>query len=150
MDTVTYPDRKVVDFIEKNVIPVKLSFDTKPEADDYNVKWTPTLITINGLGKEHHRTVGFLPPEELIPSVLLGIGKIYFDQDLVAEAMQSFEKIVEEYPKSDSTAEALYLKGVSEYKKTHDAKPLKLAYELLQAGYPSSVWTRRAYPYRLL
>ncbi len=150
MDTVTYPDRKVVDFIEKNVIPVKLSFDTKPEADDYNVKWTPTLITINGLGKEHHRTVGFLPPEELIPSAILGIGKVYFDQELVAEAMQSFEKIVEEYPKSDSTAEALYLKGVSEYKKTHDAKPLKLAYELLQAGYPSSVWTRRAYPYRLL
>jgi len=150
MDAVTYPETKVVDFIEGNVIPVKLLFDAKPTADEYNVKWTPTLITVNGLGKEHHRTVGFLPPEELIPSVLLGMGKVYFDQELVNEALETFEKIVEEYPKSDSTAEALYLKGVSEYKKTHDAKPLKLAYELLQAGYPSSVWTKRAYPYRLL
>ena len=150
MDAVTYPDEKVVGFIEKNVIPLKLDFDSKPAADDYNVKWTPTLITVNGGAKEHHRTVGFLPPEELIPSLLLGIGKIFFDQERITDALKYFEKIVKEYPKSDSTAEALYFKGVSEYKSTHDAKPLKLAYELLQAGYPSSVWTKRAYPYRLL
>jgi len=150
MDAVTYPDQKVADFIREKVIPLKLPFDAKPTADDYNVNWTPTLITVNGHGKEHHRTVGCLPPEELIPSLLLGMGKVHFDQELINEALESFEKIVEEYPKSDSTAEALYLKGVSEYKKTHDAKPLKLAYELLQAGYPSSVWTKRAYPYKLL
>jgi hypothetical protein len=150
MDTVTYPDEKVVDFIGKNVVPLKLPYDSKPMADDYMIKWTPTLITLNGGGKEHHRTVGFLSPEELIPSVLLGIGKVYFDRESITEALTYFEKIVREYPKSDSTAEVLYLKGVSEYKNTHDAKPLKLAYELLQAGYPSSVWTKRAYPYRLL
>lgn len=150
MDAVTYPDKKVVDFIGEHVVPLKLSFDAKPAADDYNVKWTPTLITVNGGGKEHHRTVGFLPPEELIPSLLLGIGKVFFDQERITDALKYFEKLVKEYPKSDSTAEALYFKGVSEYKNTHDAKPLKLAYELLQAGYPSSVWTKRAYPYRLL
>jgi len=38
MDAVTYPDEKVVDFIGKNVVPLKLSFDAKPAADDYNVK----------------------------------------------------------------------------------------------------------------
>ena len=46
MDAVTYPDEKVVDFIGKSVVPLKLSFDAKPMADDYNVKWgAPTLIT---------------------------------------------------------------------------------------------------------
>jgi tetratricopeptide (TPR) repeat protein len=150
LDAVTYPDEKVANFIRTNVVPLKLSFDAKPMADNYIVKWTPTLITVNGGGREHHRTVGFLPPEELIPSVLLGIGKVYFDQERINDASKYFEIIIKEYPKSDSTAEALYLKGVSEYKNTHDARPLKLAYELLQAGYPSSVWTKRAYPYRLL
>jgi tetratricopeptide (TPR) repeat protein len=150
MDAVTYPDEKVVDFIGKNVVPLKLSFDAKPMADDYNVKWTPTLITVNGGGKEHHRTVGFLPPEELIPSLMLGIGKVHFDAERIGEALKYFENIVKEFPRSDSTAEALYFKGVSEYKNTHDAKPLKMAYERLQAEYPTSMWTKRAYPYRLL
>jgi thioredoxin-related protein len=101
MDAVTYPDEKVIDFIAKNVIPLKLFFDVRPAADDYNVKRTPTLITVNGGGKEHHRTVGFLPPEELIPSLLLGIGKVFFDQERIADAFKYFEKIVKEYPKSD-------------------------------------------------
>ena len=105
---------------------------------------------VNGGGKEHHRTVGFLPPEELIPSLMLGIGKVHFDAERIGEALKYFENIVKEFPRSDSTAEALYFKGVSEYKNTHDAKPLKMAYERLQAEYPTSVWTKRAYPYRLL
>jgi hypothetical protein len=28
--------------------------------------------------------------------------------------------------------------------------PLKAAYEKLQAEYPASEWTKRAYPYRLI
>jgi outer membrane protein assembly factor BamD (BamD/ComL family) len=55
-----------------------------------------------------------------------------------------------EYPKSDSAPEAVYLRGVCGYKSTHAPKPLKEAYERLQAQYPSSEWTKRAYPYRLL
>lgn len=150
MDAVTYPDPLVIRFIEEHVVPVKLPHDSKPWADDYMVKWTPTLITANGGGKEHHRTVGFLPPEEMIPSILLGVGKVHFDADRIDKALGFFDQIVEKYPKSDSTAEAIYLKGVCQYKSTHNAKPLKMAYERLQADYPTSVWTKRAYSYRLL
>ncbi len=150
MDTVTYPDKQVIRFIENTVIPLKLPHDSKPWADEYMVKWTPTLITANGGGKEHHRTVGFLPPEELIPSILLGVGKVHFDAERIDEALKFFDSIVEKYPRRDSTAEAIYLKGVCQYKSTHDAKPLKMAYEKLQMDYPTSIWTKRAYPYRLL
>ena len=97
----------VILFIEEHVVPVKLPHDSKPCADDYMVKWTPTLITANGGGKEHHRTVGFLPPEEMIPSVLLGVGKVHFDADRIDKALGFFDQIVEKYPKSDSTAEAI-------------------------------------------
>lgn len=150
MDAVTHPDMKVIQFIEKNTVPVKLLHDSKPWADEYMVKWTPSLITVNAVGQEHHRTVGFLPPEELIPSVLLGVGKLHFDAERIEKALEFFDQIVEKYPRSDSTAEAIYLKGVCHYKSTHNAKPLKMAYERLQADYPTSIWTKRAYPYRLL
>ena len=114
------------------------------------VKWTPTLISANGGGKDHHRTAGALPPEEMIPSILLGVGKVHFDAERIDKALAFFDQIVEKYPRSESTAEAIYLKGVCQYKSTHNAKPLKMAYERLQADYPTSIWTKRAYPYRLL
>jgi tetratricopeptide (TPR) repeat protein len=150
MDAVTYPDAKVIGFIGENMIPLRVQFDAQPLSADFKVKWTPTLVTLDSHGTEHHRTVGFLSPEELIPSLLLGIAKTYFEADRFDEALQNFEKLLAEYPKSDSAPEAIYLQGVCRYKSTHDAKPLKEAYEKLSAEYPSSEWTRRAYPYRLL
>jgi len=93
---------------------------------------------------------GFLSPYELIPSLNLGIAKCHFDSERFEDAILILEKLLEEYPKSDSAAESIYLHGVSRYKKTHEAKPLKEAYERLQKDYPSSEWTKRASPYRLL
>jgi outer membrane protein assembly factor BamD (BamD/ComL family) len=101
-------------------------------------------------GKEHHRTVGFLSPEELIPSLMLGMAKCDFDRERFAEAISGLEELLVKYPRSDSAPEAIYVRGVSRYKSTHDAKPLKEAYEELQQEYPSSEWTKRASPYRLL
>ncbi len=150
MDAVTYPDPKVVDFVSQNMIPLQVLFDDRPLSADFNVKWTPTLVTLDTDGIEHHRTVGFLSPEELIPSLLLGIAKSYFETDRFAEALENLERLLAGHAKSDAAAEALYLRGVCRYKSTHDPKPLKEAYEQLAAEYPSSEWTRRAYPYRLL
>ena len=150
MGAVTYPNAEVGEFVSKNLIPLQVKSDAQPLANDFNVKWTPTLITLDAEGKEHHRTVGFLPPEELIPSLLLGIAKCHFDRDRFAEALASLDKLLAEYSKGDSAPEAIFLRGVSRYKSTHDPKPLKEAYEKLQSEYPSSEWTKRAYPYRLI
>lgn len=150
MAAVTYPDTKVIDFISNSMIPVQVLFDAQPVSSDFNVKWTPTLITLDPEGNEHHRTVGFLSPDELIPSLLLGIGKTHFDTDRFDEAIDALEKLLKEYPQSDAAPEAIYVLGVSRYKSTKDPKPLKAAYEKLQAEYPESEWTKRAYPYRLL
>jgi len=150
MDAVTYPDKKVADFIKKNLIALRLQSDAKPYCTDFKISWTPTLVVLDHEGKEHHRTVGFLSPEELIPSLLLGITKTRFEQQQYAEALSVIQQILDEYPGSGSAAEALFLKGVVRYKSTHDPKPLKEAYEQLQAQYPASELTKRAHPYRLL
>ena len=150
MDAVTYPDPGVINFVHQNIIPLRVPFDAKPLSSDFNIKWTPSLLTLDTEGKEHHRTLGFLGPEELIPSLLLGIAKVKFDQDQFAEALTLLERILAEFPKSTPAPEAIFIRGVSRYKQSHEAHHLKEAYEKLTAEYPDQDWTKRAYPYRLL
>lgn len=150
MGAVTYPNKKVAEFITGQMIPIQVPFDAKPLATDFNVKWTPTVITLDEEGKEHHRTIGFLPPEEFIPSLLLGIAKCHFDREKFQESMAVLDQLLTRFPNSDAAPEAIYLRGVAEYKSTHSAKPLKEAYERLKTQYPSSEWLKRAHPYSLL
>lgn len=150
MDAVTYPDEAVIKFIGTRVIPLRVAFDHKPLSEDFNVKWTPTLVTLDSDGKEHHRTVGFLHPEDLIASLLLGIGKAHFERGEFTEAIAAFEKLLADYPKTHSAAEAIFFRGVARYKGTHEAKPLREAYDKLTAEYPTSEWAQRAHPYRLI
>ena len=150
MGAVTFPDAKVIAFIKQNLIPIRLPHDHKPLAEQFQVKWTPALVTLDTEGKEHHRTVGFLSPEELIPSLLLGKAKIDFDHEDFAKALVNLEALLKDYPKSGAAPEAIFLRGVCGYKSIHTPKPLKEAYEKLAAEYRDSEWTKRAYPYRLL
>jgi hypothetical protein len=66
------------------------------------------VITLDSDGKEHHWTVGFLAPEELIPSLLLGIAKVSFDADLFEGDLTSLNRLVSEYPESHASSEAIY------------------------------------------
>jgi hypothetical protein len=150
MGAVTFPDARVIAFIKQNVIPIRLPHDHKPLAEKFQVKWTPALVTLDTDGNEHHRTVGFLSPEELIPSLLLGKAKIAFDHEEFTKALQTLENLLQGYPKSAAAPEAIFLRGVCGYKSAHNPKALKEAYEKLAKDYPESEWTKRAYPYRLI
>ena len=150
MDAVTYPDKKVVAFIQESFIPLLIPFDAKPQSKDFNIKWTPTLITLGFDKREHHRTVGFLEPDAFIANSLLGIGKYHFDNDRYPEALTFFEKIISDQPQSGGVAEAIFLRGVSRYKNSGNVEPLKEVFETLSNQFPGSEWTKRAYPYRLL
>jgi hypothetical protein len=150
MDAVTYPDAKVIDFVNTNLVAIRVKSDSKPLADDFNIKWTPTFIVLDPSGKEHNRTVGFMPPEEFIPSLLLGIAKTWFDADQFPESIQFLDRLLSEYPKSGSAPEAVFLRGVTGFKTAHDGSMLKAASERLEKEYPGSEWAKRAAPYQLL
>ena len=150
MGAVTYPDSRVAEFINNRVIPVQLLFDSQPYASMYNVKWTPTILMLDDGGKEHHRIVGFLPPEEFIPGLLLGMAKVNFDRDSLGQADGDVEKIINSYPQSAAAPEAIYLRGVIQYKETHNPQPLKEAFEKLRREHPTNEWSKRAMPYGLL
>ena len=150
MNAVAFPDPAVIDFVNNTLIPVRIPSDDPELGPRYKVKWTPTLLILDAKGVEHYRTLGFYPPEELIPSLLLGIGKARFNEPDRLAACDCFEKILTGYPASSLAPEAVYLNGVSRYIETHDVANLTGLYDRLASEYPESSWFTRADPYRLL
>ncbi|MFP3983155.1 MAG: hypothetical protein ACLFV2_05635 [Desulfurivibrionaceae bacterium] len=150
MDAVSYPESSVVQFISENLIPLRIQTDTEPYVSNFKLRWTPTLIILDPRGEERQRTVGFLQPEELIPALLLGIGKVDFDMGCYVESIERFNRIITDYPDCEVAPEAVYLRGVANYKKDGTPQALKEAYEKLGSDYPGSIWAKRSAPYRLL
>ena len=138
MDANTYSDKNVTEFISENIIPLRIIFGTMPLSKNFNAKWTPTLIVLDTSGREHYRIVGFTTAEELIPALLMGIAKTYFELDQFDPAIRNIDKIISDYPASDQAPEATYLQGVSSYKSTRDRSHLKQAYKKLRDGYPQN------------
>jgi len=150
MNAVAFPDPAVISFINDNLIPVRIPANDPELGPRYKVKWTPTLLILDAGGVEQYRTLGFYPPEELIPSLLLGIGKARFNEPDRPAACDCFEKILKSYSASSLAPEAVYLNGVSRYIETHDVTNLIGIYDRLATEYPGSPWLTRVDPYRLL
>jgi thioredoxin-related protein len=150
MNTGPYSNEKVQKFIMENFIPLKSQcFWDKPTElmQKFEIKWTPTLIVHDAEGKEHHRTVGYLPVDDLIAQLTLAKGKIYFNTERFPEAITQFQTVIDQYPDTGAAPEAIFLAGVAGYKRTHDAKFLRQIYDRLTAKYPQSEWARRAEAY---
>jgi len=150
MDAVAYPDPEVAAFITDNLIPLRIPADDPELGPRYKIKWTPTLLILDPDGTEHYRTLGFYPPEDLIPSLLLGMGKAKFNQPDRPAARNYFQRIISDYPANGLAPEAIYLNGVAGFIDTHDISHLIGIYDSLASDYPDSPWLTRADPYRLL
>lgn len=150
MDAVTYPTKKVINFIYNHLIPLRINVNDDTILEVYHHFWTPTLAILDSNGNEVQRTIGFLGVDEFIARMLLGIAKVRVDAGEYVSAMIPLKNLLETLPESNTVPEAIYFRGVTLYKETNDPGKLKEAYEELLNNYPDSAWTERAYPYRLL
>lgn len=150
MEEVTFADPAVINFISDHVIPLRIPATNAAHTADYRVIWTPTIITMDYYGKEHQRTVGFLPADEMVGSALLGMGKVSLDYGQFSEAVIQFNTLLNGCPDCASAPEAVYLRGVARYKTSHAPSALKDIYQQLLAQHPESEWTKRAHPFTLL
>ncbi len=150
MGAVTYPNDKVVKFVDYNFVPVQIEVSNTALMNEFKVNWTPTIIVLDADGNEIHRVVGFQAPEEFIPTFMVAKGKYYFNAGQHPEAQGMFDEALREYPGSAAAPEAVFFLGVSRYKASHDPKPLRESYETLMAKFPGSEWAKRAAPYRLI
>ena len=147
MGAVTYPTEGMGSFIDLNFLPVQVEVSNQSLMEKYGVSWTPTILVLDADGKEHYRTVGYIPPEEFIPLFMVGKARWALDTGQLAEARAILEEMLGRCPHPRAAAEAIYFLGVARYKMTHDPKPLRTAYEELKAKFPESEWFRRAEPY---
>ncbi len=145
MDTVTYPDQRVAAFVVQHFVPHKVMVKEKPDvAARYEVSWTPTVVLAEEDGKVRYRIEGYLPPEDFIAQLALGLGRTDLDRQQFDRAAHHFEEVTKRHRGTDAAAQALYWLGVARYKGSKDPGQLRPSWERLVQDYPHSEWARRA------
>lgn len=150
MNTVSYSNETVQNFITSEFVPLKMEVSfTRPYdlMDRYMVKWTPTLLIEDAEGGVQHSMTGFVPPDDLLAHLKFGKGMFHFNAGRFEEASSWFKRVIEEHPESGPAPEAVFYAGVAGYRSTHNASHLRAAYDKLTENYPESEWSRRAVPY---
>jgi tetratricopeptide (TPR) repeat protein len=145
MDTVTYPDSRVASFIGQHFVPFKVMIKEKPDiAAKYEVNWTPSVVVGDEAGKPHYRMEGFLPAEDFLGQLALGLGRFRFNREEFPKAIHHFEEVSSRHRGTEAGAQALYWLGVANYKQTKDPAKLRPNWDKLIKEYPNSEWAKRA------
>jgi hypothetical protein len=140
-----YPDERVAEFIRENFIPVKIHVKENPAGfERFGAQWTPTIIVADPRGTERYRFEGYLPADEFIAHLELGLAKIAFTNNDFGKAEHLNRDIVQRFPNSGAAPEALYWAGVSKYKGSHDAAALKDTAQAFRSQYSDSQWAKKA------
>ena len=144
-----YSDQQVVDFVEKHFVPVRVH--VREQKDEfqrlggrYSAQWTPTILIVDGDGQERYRNEGFLPKDDLLGQLTLGLGHAAFKRSDYAAAERWFRDVDEEYPRTEAAAEAQYWIGVSKYRRTNDASALKETAQAFKERFQDSSWAKKA------
>jgi TolA-binding protein len=144
-----YPDPKVSQFIAENFVPVKIHVKENPAGfERFGAQWTPTVIIADPHAAERYRFEGFLPAEEFLAQLELGLAKVAFAAGDFARAESLFRRIVDGHPNTDVAPEALYWAGVAKYKASGDAGALKDTAGAFQSRYADSAWAKKASVWR--
>lgn len=144
-----YPDRRVAKLIDENFIPARVhARDDAKEfvrlGERYNAQWTPTILFLDPAGTERHRIEGFLPTDDFLAQVELGLAQMSFKRGDFADAERKFRAVVDTHGESDAAAEAMYWAGVSRYKGTGDASALGETARAFRDRYQDTPWAKRA------
>jgi hypothetical protein len=140
-----YPDPRVSDLITQRFVPVRIHVKEQPTMwKRFNIRWTPTVLVLGPDGSEGRRIEGFLPRDELLGQILLGLGFLAVNRKDWAAAQHEFEQVVSQYPDTAAGPEALYWTGVAKYSASHDPGELKSLGRQFKERYTDTAWAKRA------
>jgi tetratricopeptide (TPR) repeat protein len=144
-----YTDPRVVRFIDEHLVPVRIHVSDQPDefkrlGAKYGALWTPTVLVIDSAGDERHRIEGFLPVDDFLAQLTLGLGHAAFARSDFAEAERLFREVVEQYPATEAAPEALYWAGVARYKATGDPASLRETAQQFRLRYQQTSWAKKA------
>ena len=95
-------------------------------------------------GKERVRNEGYLPKAEFRAWLEMTLARLAFVAKKWDEAETRFDGIIQCHPGSAVAAYAVYWRGVSRYKKTHEQRDLSAVTEEFRHRYQESIWAKKA------
>lgn len=135
-------------FIEEKFVPATVHIKQNPAGfHRFDVLWTPAVLIFDENGKERFRIEGYLPRDEFVAHLLMGLARVAFMMLKWADAEQLYQEVVEKYPETGIAPAAVYWLGVSLYKRTNDHHALGNVVTELKQRYPDSPWNKRAIPW---
>ena len=144
-----YSDSRVIDLVTRHFVPVRVhavqNRDTFARLGDrFNAQWTPTILIVDAAGNERHRIEGFLPADDFLSQLALGLAKAAFARKDYASAERLYREVIDRYAKTDAAPEAQYWAGVSRYRATNDPSALKDTAKAFADRYNESTWATKA------
>jgi TolA-binding protein len=144
-----YPDPRVIDVVTRHFVPVRVhvkenAADFKRLGAKYSAQWTPTTLLVDSSGTERHRIEGFLPADDFLSQLALGLAKAAFARNDYASSERLYRDVLERYPNTDAAPEAQYWTGVSKYRATNDPAALKATGDAFRQRYQDSTWAKKA------
>jgi hypothetical protein len=144
-----YSDPRVVSFVTQQFVPVRIH--VKEQADEFkrlgtrfSAQWTPTVLIVDPTGTERHRIEGFLPVDDFLSQLTLGLAKAAFARSDYAAAGRLYRQVVDEFPQTEAAPEGLYWAGVSKYRATNDPSALGATTQAFREKYQGSSWAKKA------
>ena len=140
-----YPNPSVSEFIARRFVPVRIHIKEQPAMwKRFDIRWTPTVLVLGPDGTIGRRIEGFLPADELLGQIGLGLGFLAVEQKEWATARAEFQRVLERFPDTDAGPEALYWSGVAKYSASHDGSALKELGMQFKERYTDTSWAKRA------
>ena len=144
-----YVDPDVIEFITQHFLPVRVHVRDQADAfqrlgERFGAQWTPTILIVAPDGTERHRIEGFLPKDDFLAQLMVGLAKSEFARGRFAEAKRWYDQIVERYPETEAGPEAQYWAGVAEYKGSGDAAALAATAKRFTQRYSNTAWAKKA------
>jgi hypothetical protein len=138
-----YTDPQVAQFIIDNFIPARAHVKENQAAfERFGAQWTPTILVMDQDAKERHRIEGFLPAEDFLAQVRIGLAHAARARGDFADAERRYREL--SAGEGDVAAESLYWAGVSRYKSTSDPTALGETAQAFGTRFTDSAWAKKA------
>jgi len=102
---------------------------------------------MDAAGSERYRIEGYLPKKWFRARLEMGLGRVAFMHKKWADAEKTYARVAENYADTTVAVEAIYWRGVSNYKATNDHTVLGGVAKELGEKYPGNEWTLKSLPW---
>ena len=141
----TYQNPEAAGYINQNFIPWRVDYlNDKSQVERFHVEWTPCLLVLDSGQFEHSRSLGFLSPPELLAFLEFSKGLAAYRDANLKQAAEIFDQVVNDFPSSHVTPEAIWFRGISRFQIEGDPAVLKAARLELDQNHSHSIWAEKA------